>query len=105
MSEENTKRIVEYLRTHPCVDCGQSDVMVLEFDHLRDTSFGISWGLGEKSWAQILLEIEKCEVVCANCHRKRTAFRAGFRRALILGLDDGPAVDVERETPTEGTNR
>jgi hypothetical protein len=104
VSDQNTKRIVDYLRTHPCVDCGQSDVMVLEFDHLRDKSFGISWGLGEKSWAQILLEIAKCEVVCANCHRRRTALRAGFRRALILGIEN-PAADLERGRPTEGTDR
>lgn len=29
------------------------------------------------SWAAILLEIEKCEVVCSNCHRIRTAERRG----------------------------
>ena len=105
VTEENTKRIVEYLRAHPCVDCGERDIMVLEFDHQRDKSFNISHGLADKSWSQIELEIDKCEVVCANCHRRRTATRAGFRRALILGIEAAPARDPERAQPTEGPDR
>jgi hypothetical protein len=35
------------------------------------------------AWATILAEIEKCEVVCANCHRRRTAARMGYFRAVF----------------------
>ena len=76
--------IVSYLREHPCVDCGETDVVVLEFDHLREKEFGISVGITHYTWTRVLAEIEKCEVVCANCHRRRTAKRSGFRR-LALG--------------------
>src|SRR5687767_210326 len=58
-----------------CVDCGESDPRVLEFDHLPEyeKEFTISaagqMGLGLD---RVLKEIEKCEVVCANHHRIRT---------------------------------
>lgn len=76
--------LAEYLGTHPCVDCGERDLMVLEFDHLADKEFSIATGLPDKPWDVILKEIDKCEVVCANCHRRRSAAQHGYLRALLL---------------------
>jgi hypothetical protein len=75
--------LIEYLREHSCVDCGEDDVMVLEFDHLGDKEFNISGGLRDRSLAALIAEMAKCEVVCANCHRRRTAIRGGFLRAAV----------------------
>ena len=75
--------VVAYLRENPCVDCGETDPVVLEFDHLRDKRFSISEGLQGRNWQSVLDEIAKCEVVCANCHRRRTARRGGFARAAV----------------------
>jgi hypothetical protein len=69
--------LVTYLREHPCIDCGETDPIVLEFDHLRDKKFGIAAGLRDREWQSVLDEMAKCEVVCANCHRRRTAKRGG----------------------------
>jgi len=55
-----------------------------EFDHLRDKAFNISAKLVYRSWEAILTEIKKCEVVCANCHRRRTGRRLGSHRVLAL---------------------
>jgi hypothetical protein len=68
--------VLEYLQAHPCMDCGEADVVVLEFDH-RDPStkmYNIGTMLDRcfKS-EKILEEISKCDVVCANCHKRRTA--------------------------------
>jgi hypothetical protein len=82
---ERVAYLVEYLRAHPCVDCGEGDPLVLEFDHLRDKAFNISEGLVDRGWQAVLAEIAKCEVVCANCHRRRTAQRGGFMRAIAAG--------------------
>src|SRR5918994_2495669 len=78
-----TRYLLEYFRTHPCVDCGETDAVVLEFDHLRDKRFNIGAALPYRNWKSILAEIEKCEVVCANCHRRRTAQRRGWVRVLL----------------------
>jgi len=37
----------------------------------------------DRAWRSVLSEMEKCEVVCANCHRRRTAKRGEFLRAAI----------------------
>jgi hypothetical protein len=60
---------------------------VLEFDHLRDKRFSIGRELSRRSWPSIVAEMEKCEVVCANCHRRRTAQRRGSMRSLLTGLE------------------
>ena len=81
--EKRAAYLVSYLREHPCADCGETDPIVLEFDHLRDKKFSIGAGFRERSWHAVLDEIAKCEVVCANCHRRRTAQRGGFIRAVV----------------------
>lgn len=62
-----------------CVDCGYKKYSeALDFDHLRDKKCDIAgmcnWRLPKES---ILKEMQKCEIVCANCHRHRTRVRYG----------------------------
>src|SRR5258708_21695369 len=73
--EDNQKRLADYLRRHPCVDCGQTDIRVLDFDHVRGKKSGeISRMMNIGcSWSTIKAEIAKCEVRCVNCHRARTS--------------------------------
>lgn len=80
----NADFMIAYLGNHPCVDCGESDIIVLEFDHLRDKVADVSvLARGGYSIETIQKEIDKCEVVCANCHRRRTAKRAGTYRYQV----------------------
>jgi len=82
---ERAALLVAYFRRNPCVDCGETDPLVLEFDHIGAKTFSIAQGLRDRSWQSILEEIENCEVVCANCHRRRTASRGEFARWLAVG--------------------
>ena len=83
LARERTGYLFDYFDEHPCADCGETDPVVLEFDHLRDKAFDIGQSLPYRSWNAILAEIAKCEVVCANCHRRRTARRAGYLRLRL----------------------
>jgi hypothetical protein len=86
--------VLEHLTRHPCVDCGEHDAVVLEFDHLDEKSASISELVScAATLGSLDAEIGRCEVVCANCHRRRTARRAGWRRAAPAGEETRPIVD------------
>lgn len=73
--EDNRQFIYGFLMEHPCVDCGESDPIVLEFDHVdpSDKTESISELATWVSKPEMMLdEISKCQVRCANCHRRRT---------------------------------
>lgn len=80
----NTTNIVRYLKKHPCVDCGEKDILVLEFDHRNRATklFDVCSGLESRTWALINSEIEKCDIRCANCHRRKTVIENGSYRTL-----------------------
>jgi len=82
---KNQEKLFEYLDDCECADCGEDDSRVLQFDHVRGEKRGnvtqmVSSGYG---WDKILEEIAKCEIVCANCHIKRTAQRGNFWRSDV----------------------
>lgn len=61
-----------YKATHPCVDCGESDPRCLDFDHKEGTKKRFPLASGRfRTIPTIQAEIDKCEIRCANCHRKR----------------------------------
>jgi hypothetical protein len=85
MRLENKFRVLIHLLKHPCVDCGESDPVVLDFDHLREKRLNVS-ELANRAvaWDEVAAEMAKCEVVCANCHRRRSGERANSLRAVFM---------------------
>ncbi len=79
--QEARQFVLDYLSAHPCIQCGESDPMVLEFHHVggkeREISFMITGGY---PIAKIQAEIDKCQVLCANCHRRKTVKERGWFR-------------------------
>lgn len=71
--QEYKRKLAELKEKTGCKDCGVKNHIILDFDHLRDKKYNISRMVHDGfSWRAILKEIDKCEVVCANCHRIRT---------------------------------
>lgn len=71
--ERNRVLVQEYKRSHSCIACGESEPCCLDFHHRDPTqkdfvigaSYTRSIGIG-----RIKAEIAKCDILCANCHRK-----------------------------------
>ena len=84
--ERNTALLLDYLLEHPCPDCGESNPLVLEFDHVRGSKTkDISSMIQPKwSWKVIEAEISKCVVRCANCHRLKTAYEQNWRLVSLI---------------------
>ena len=76
--------LYDYLKSHPCVDCGENDPTCLEFDHVIGPKHSnISRMVSSASSLTMLYdEINKCEVRCANCHRRKTAREQGWYKDL-----------------------
>jgi hypothetical protein len=87
----NQARTWQYLAEHACVDCGESDPVVLEFDHVGEKLMDVShMALMGFTWASVEAEIAKCEVRCANCHRRKTARERGFydRKRAFMTVEE-----------------
>ena len=71
--EAREKRELMQAHRSACVDCGETHPACLDFHHRdpKQKSFSIGKEGVKFSKERILAEIAKCDVLCANCHRKR----------------------------------
>lgn len=83
--KRNREYIWDYLSDHPCIDCGNDNPIVLDFDHrdgvekLSNVAELSSQGLSIK---KIKEEIDKCDIRCANCHRIRTSIQQNWYKDI-----------------------
>jgi hypothetical protein len=90
-AKRQRERLIEWMRIRkeqPCVDCNQSyPYYVMDFDHRHSKKLNLG-NFRRYGRQQVLAEIDKCDLVCANCHRFRTHAR------LVKGRSR-PATDGE----------
>lgn len=70
-----TKEYINSFKNKPCMDCGESyPYYVMDFDHRDPAEKEFNVSVLRRGWGKdrILAEIQKCDLVCANCHRERT---------------------------------
>ena len=76
--ERNAKFVRDLKESTPCADCGKFyPWYVMDFDHLRDKIADVGTMATQTvvSLKTLQEEIDKCEIVCSNCHRVRTFTR------------------------------
>ena len=82
------RRRVDAVKTH-CTTCDESATECLDFHHEdpKTKTQSVSWMISNgRSWETISAEIDKCTILCANCHRK---LEAAKRRERINGIGNG----------------
>ena len=78
------KELLNQLKNAPCADCKQNfPQCVMDFDHARGKKLRNVSRMIDGPLDQLLAEIEKCDLVCSNCHRVRTFNR---RRVGVEGF-------------------
>lgn len=78
VNSRTIKALLAKLKSNPCLDCGKCfPTVCMDFDHARGKKeFTIAAAATNGcTILRLLKEIEKCELVCANCHRVRTYSR------------------------------
>lgn len=78
-NRRNRQRFQEFKATLKCERCGESDPAALDFHHLdpSEKDHELSNAMNKWGWSRVMREIEKCIVLCANCHRKEHARQRG----------------------------
>lgn len=77
--EEARLYVFTYLTQHPCINCGERDPLVLTFHHVHGTKKGNVSQMVNQGFSLRLIqeEIDKCDILCANCHMKEEKRKRG----------------------------
>jgi hypothetical protein len=71
ISRRNRDLLNEYKQQRGCTTCPETEAACLDFHHKDRNEKDFEVGnLGSYAWSTIMKEIDKCILVCANCHRK-----------------------------------
>jgi hypothetical protein len=84
--KRNRAYVLEVLRKG-CVECGETDILTLEFDHREGVDKYdnvMSMVAKSQSIETIQAEMDKCDVLCGSCHNRRTQIRRDSWRLDFL---------------------
>lgn len=64
------KQFLNNIKKKGCNICGENDIACLDFHHIKDKEYTISQLVNTENMTKINKEINKCIILCSNCHRK-----------------------------------
>jgi hypothetical protein len=84
----NREFVMSIKEISECIDCGENNPLVLDFDHVKGEKIMAISDMSNKAYGidTISKEMDKCEVRCANCHRIITKKRRDDRRGINATL-------------------
>ena len=84
----NREFVMSIKEISECIDCGENNPLVLDFDHVKGEKIMAISDMSNKAYGidTISKEMDKCEVRCANCHRIITEKRRDDRRGINATL-------------------
>ena len=77
--EKNRYYIWSVLKKSKCIDCGNDNPLVLDFDHKKDKELDVSKLVFSVGIEKLKNEIKKCEIRCCNCHKIKTNKIDGYK--------------------------
>ena len=91
--------LFNYFKTHPCIECNETNPILLDFDHVdpKTKIHTISHWTKYGTLSKIKLEIPKCVVRCVRCHRLRTAKQYNWY-ADVAKLADAAALEAAEKS-------
>lgn len=101
-------RAILLKETTPCADCGgKFPAVCMDFDHVRgekrvDVSFMVQKAY---AWPAVAAEIAKCDLVCANCHRLRTAVRFNHKGVASVSTPGKTISRTKKDRNVGSTSR
>jgi 5-methylcytosine-specific restriction endonuclease McrA len=84
-------QILGYLNGRSCARCGIDDLEVLEFDHIerKDKVLSVARMINRcMAWEDIQNELSKCQILCANCHKKKTLRETKYWKFLQQAMSE-----------------
>lgn len=79
----NLQYIIDFLKINPCIDCGETDPILLDFDHVCNKKYNVS-AMQTMKLEKVKEEISKCEIRCVSCHRRKTAIQLEWYKDIAF---------------------
>ena len=89
-----------HLRDHCCIECGEKNVILLEFAHKdrQNKLDNVSTLRAKGKFEEMVAEMQKCDVLCVSCHKQHTAKESKWYRLQMLHEEEMIFEEFDNDT-------